>query len=50
MHGTFFRDFPGFPRFPDLVGTLFLGPKKKKKSIDQITLILTYLDPYFYKS
>ena len=22
MHGTFFRDFPGFPWFPELVGTL----------------------------
>ena len=22
MHGTFFLDFPGFPGFPELVGTL----------------------------
>ena len=22
MHGTFFGDFPGFPLFPELVGTL----------------------------
>ena len=21
MHGTFFCDFPGFPRFPELMGT-----------------------------
>ena len=25
MHGTFFSDFPGFPRFPELAGTLLLG-------------------------
>ena len=24
MHGTFFSDFPGFPLFPELVGTLFI--------------------------
>ena len=25
MHGTFFSDFPGFPWFPELVGTLTWG-------------------------
>ena len=25
MHGTFFCDFPGFPGFPVLVGTLVYG-------------------------
>ena len=23
MHGIFFHDFPGFPGFPELVGTLY---------------------------
>ena len=25
MHGTLFSDFPGFPRFAELVGTLFIN-------------------------
>ena len=27
MHGTFFCDFPGFPGFPVLVGTLARGDR-----------------------
>ena len=30
MHRTFFSDFPGFPRFPELVGTLYIGFYMKK--------------------
>ena len=28
MHGTIFSDFPGFPSFPELVGTLLIIVKK----------------------
>ena len=52
MYGTLFGDFPGFPWFPELVGTLFVAvkdmtgseirKKQKKKVLFRLKKCLEY--------